>query len=61
MAKENPDIFYKAPQEPHARPLGVHQSAIKTGNKYLCPHCKAEVPVRQDCPTCRAEIDWSKI
>jgi hypothetical protein len=34
---------------------------IKTGNKYVCPHCKAEVPVRHDCPACKAEIDWTKI
>ncbi len=61
MAKENPDIFNKAPLEPHARPLGEHQSAIKMGNRYVCPHCRAEVPVKQDCPSCKAEIDWSKI
>ncbi len=34
---------------------------IKSRDKYLCPHCKAEVPVKQDCPGCGEEIDWSKI
>jgi len=61
MAKENPDIFTKYPQEITPRPIGVHESAIKTGNKYLCPHCRAEVPVRKDCPSCNEQIDWSKI
>jgi len=38
-----------------------HLPPIKIGDKYICPHCKAEVPVRQDCPVCKLEIDWTKI
>jgi len=38
-----------------------HESPIKVGDKYICPHCKAEIPVRQDCPHCKLEIDWTKI
>jgi predicted amidophosphoribosyltransferase len=34
---------------------------VKSGDKYLCPHCQAEVPVKKDCPVCKAEIDWTKI
>jgi len=38
-----------------------HQHPIKLGDKYICPHCRAEVPVKQDCPVCKLEIDWTKI
>lgn len=38
-----------------------HDTPVKSGDKYICPHCKAEVPVRQDCPQCKAQIDWTKI
>jgi predicted amidophosphoribosyltransferase len=38
-----------------------HEPPIKLGDKYICPHCKAEIPVRQDCPHCKLEIDWTKI
>ena len=38
-----------------------HEQPIKLGDKFLCPHCKIEVPVKQDCPECKVEIDWSKI
>jgi len=38
-----------------------HEKPIKVGDKFICPHCNAEIPVRQDCPTRHVEIDWSKI
>jgi hypothetical protein len=38
-----------------------HASPLKMGDKYICPHCKAEIPVKQDCPACKLEIDWTKI
>jgi hypothetical protein len=38
-----------------------HLPPIKIGDKYICPHCRAEVPVRQECPACHLEIDWTKI
>ena len=34
---------------------------VKDGDRYLCPHCQAEVPVKKNCPACKAEIDWSKV
>ncbi len=40
---------------------GKHLPPVRIGDKYICPHCKAEVPVKQDCPSCRLEIDWTKI
>ena len=38
-----------------------HEKAIKVGDRYLCPHCRAEIPVKQACPVCKLEIDWTKI
>ena len=38
-----------------------HEPPIKIGDKFVCPHCHAEVPVKHDCPACKAEIDWTKI
>jgi len=38
-----------------------HLPPIKVGEKYLCPHCQAEVPMNQPCPTCKLDIDWTKI
>ncbi len=38
-----------------------HEPPIKVGDKYFCPHCKAELPVKQACPRCSLEIDWTKI
>jgi rubrerythrin len=40
---------------------GKHEKPIKMGDKYICPHCQTEVPVKQDCPVCKLEIDWTKI
>jgi hypothetical protein len=38
-----------------------HKHPIKMGDKFVCPHCKAQVPVKQDCPVCKLQIDWTKI
>jgi len=38
-----------------------HLPPIKVGDKYICPHCKAEIPVNKACPECKIEVDWSKI
>jgi hypothetical protein len=38
-----------------------HLPPVKIGDKYICPRCKAELPIKQDCPGCRLEIDWKKI
>ena len=39
----------------------VHDAPMKVGDKFICPKCKAELPVNQDCPSCHAELDWTKI
>jgi uncharacterized protein (DUF983 family) len=38
-----------------------HEKPIKRGDRYICPHCKAEIPMNQACPSCKLEIDWTKI
>jgi hypothetical protein len=38
-----------------------HQPPVKVGDKFICPKCKAEIPVNQPCPTCHLEVDWKKI
>jgi len=38
-----------------------HEPPIKAGDKFICPHCRAEVPSHQACPVCKIEIDWTKI
>jgi hypothetical protein len=39
----------------------IHEHPIKMGDKFVCPRCKATLPVKQDCPECRLELDWSKV
>jgi rubrerythrin len=39
----------------------IHETPIKAGDKYICPKCQAELPINQPCPSCKAEIDWTKI
>jgi hypothetical protein len=46
---------------PYPYPVEEPGTPIRSGDKYLCPHCRAEVPVKQDCPGCAEKIDWSKI
>jgi hypothetical protein len=38
-----------------------HEAPIKSGDKFICPHCRAELPMNQPCPTCKLDIDWTKI
>jgi hypothetical protein len=38
-----------------------HEPPIKVGDKYLCPHCRIELPYNKDCPACKLGIDWTKI
>ncbi len=38
-----------------------HLPPIKSGDKFICPHCGAEIPMNQPCPTCKLDIDWKKI
>ncbi len=33
----------------------------KSGEKYHCGECGAEVHWANDCPGCKAKIDWSQI
>jgi hypothetical protein len=39
----------------------VHDKPVKQGDKYVCPHCGAELPVNQPCPTCGLDVDWKRI
>lgn len=39
----------------------VHEHPVKMGDKYVCPHCQAELPVKRDCPVCKMKLDWSKV
>ena len=38
-----------------------HEHPVKLGDQFLCPRCKVPLPVKQDCPSCKQEIDWSKV
>jgi hypothetical protein len=38
-----------------------HHHPVKLGDKFICPHCKAELPVMKDCPECKLEINWDKV
>jgi hypothetical protein len=49
MAKEKKDYQH------------IHETPGKVGDKYICPKCKAELPINQACPTCHTEIDWTKV
>ncbi len=60
MAENENQELYEPSLDPFQRPLEGN-TAVKEGDKYLCPHCKAEVPVKHNCPACGEEIDWSKI
>jgi hypothetical protein len=61
MAGEDQKELNEPSLSPYPNPVQTPAEPIKTGNKYVCPHCQAEVPMRHDCPTCKAEIDWTKI
>jgi hypothetical protein len=39
----------------------THHHPVRLGDKFVCPHCQTEVPVKQDCPVCKLEIDWTKV
>jgi hypothetical protein len=29
--------------------------------RYVCNECHSEIPVHQDCPTCKKHIDWDRV
>ena len=39
----------------------IHNHPVKLGDKFVCPHCQAQLPANQDCPACKLEIDWNKV
>lgn len=47
--------------EKDKKSIADHKHPVKMGDKYVCPHCQAELPIKQDCPVCKLEIDWSKV
>jgi len=61
MAKDERKDLYTPNLDGYQRPVETPAAPIKSDKKYLCPHCRAEVPVHQACPGCKEEIDWSKI
>ncbi len=61
MAKEERKELNEPSLNIFPRPVETPGTPIKSRDKYLCPHCRAEVPVRQECPGCGEEIDWTKI
>lgn len=61
MAEEKQKELYQPSLDMFPRPVETPPIPIKSRDKYLCPHCRAEVPVKQACPGCGEEIDWSKI
>jgi hypothetical protein len=61
MAEEEKKVLYEPGLDSFQRPVETPPTPIRSGNKYTCPHCQAEVPVKQDCPGCGEKIDWSKI
>ena len=61
MAEDKQKRLLQSSLEPFQRPVETPQAPIKSRDTYRCPHCQAEVPVKQDCPGCGEEIDWSKI
>ena len=36
-------------------------TVIKVGEKYECAECHQELPIHQDCPTCKKHIDWDRV
>ncbi len=61
MPEEDKKELLDSSLTPYPRPVETPHTPIKSREKYICPHCQAEVPVKQDCPGCGEEIDWSKI
>jgi len=61
MAEEEQKELDEPSLNIYPRPVETPAVPIRSGNKYICPHCQAQVPVKQDCPSCRLEIDWTKI
>jgi hypothetical protein len=33
----------------------------KIEDRYVCEECHAEVPIHQNCPTCKKHIDWGRV
>jgi hypothetical protein len=61
MAEERQRELNQPSLNPYLHPVETPTVPIKSRDKYICPHCKVEVPVKQDCPGCGEKIDWSKI
>lgn len=61
MAEEKQKELYEPSLDLFSRPVETPSVPIKSRDKYLCPHCRVEVPVKQACPGCGEEIDWTRI
>ena len=57
MAKDKEKQEKKEAKKEHQ-----HQHEVyKSGDKYHCGECGAELVMGEDCPTCRTAFNWEKI
>lgn len=40
-----------------SKELGVYRE----GDKYYCIECNSELPLKQNCPNCKKEINWDRV
>ena len=57
MAKDKEDKEKKVGKEEHKHMHEVYRS----GEKYHCGECGAELVMGKDCPTCKVSFNWEKI
>ncbi len=57
MAKDKESQEKKEAKEEHK-----HQHEVyKSGDKYHCGECGAELVMGKDCPTCNAHFNWQNV
>jgi rubrerythrin len=57
MAKDKQPKEEEIREKEHKR---MHE-VYKSGDRYHCGECGAELELGKDCPTCKASFDWGKI
>lgn len=43
------------------REIKHDEEVYKKADRYYCAECHSEVPIKQDCPTCKKKIDWDRV
>jgi hypothetical protein len=38
----------------------IYGVSVEDG-KYYCTECRSEIPVDEDCPTCKRRVNWDKV